>query len=141
MVRKRAGVGDTPLRRLREDRLLSQAELAERAHTSQPQIDRLEKGLRRMSVDWAKRLAPALQCHWLDLMGEPQAAYSPQTKAIAEVVEGLSEDDQAAVYRHATALAHGNKPEPLSPRAPAPGHNHQQPARHRAPRAGVHRAR
>lgn len=54
------------LRELREQAGLSQAALADRANTTQPQIDRLEKGERRLTLDWLKRLAVAL--------GVPQAS-------------------------------------------------------------------
>lgn len=48
------------LQRLREDKGLSQAKLAELAGTSQPQINRLEKSKRSLSPKWAKRLSPHL---------------------------------------------------------------------------------
>lgn len=48
------------IRRLREDRDMSQNELAEKAGTSQPQINRLEKGERKLTKEWAERLAPHL---------------------------------------------------------------------------------
>lgn len=60
----------TKLREIREDRGLTQAQLAERANTSQAQIDRLEKGERKLTVEWAKRLADPLQCHWTEVLGE-----------------------------------------------------------------------
>lgn len=50
----------TMLQRLREDRGLSQAQLAELVGTSQPQINRLEKSKRKLSKDWAERLSPHL---------------------------------------------------------------------------------
>lgn len=46
---------------LREKLNLSQAELAERAGTSQPQIKRLESGERKLTKEWAERLAIPLQ--------------------------------------------------------------------------------
>ena len=49
------------IRSLREKRGLSQAELAERANTSQPQIKRLESGERKLTKEWAERLAGPLQ--------------------------------------------------------------------------------
>jgi len=48
------------IRSLREARGLTQAQLAERAATSQPQIRRLEAGERQLTKDWAQRLAPHL---------------------------------------------------------------------------------
>lgn len=48
------------LRKLREKKRLSQQALAELARTSQPQIKRLEAGERKLSKEWAERLAPHL---------------------------------------------------------------------------------
>lgn len=48
------------LRSLREAAGLSQAALADRINTTQSQIDRLEKGERRMTIDWMARLGSAL---------------------------------------------------------------------------------
>ncbi|HKO09410.1 MAG: helix-turn-helix domain-containing protein [Alphaproteobacteria bacterium] len=48
------------LKEMREARGLSQPGLARLARTSQQQIDRLEKGQRRLTLPWARRLAPLL---------------------------------------------------------------------------------
>jgi transcriptional regulator with XRE-family HTH domain len=50
----------TWLRSLRTKNNLSQAQLAEMAGTSQPQIKRLEDGERKLTKEWAERLAPHL---------------------------------------------------------------------------------
>lgn len=49
------------IRELREALSLSQNDLAKLAGTSQPQIQRLEADERKLSVEWAKRLAPHLK--------------------------------------------------------------------------------
>lgn len=46
--------------RLRLARRLTQQQLADFAGTSQPQIKRLEKGQRKLTKEWAERLAPYL---------------------------------------------------------------------------------
>lgn len=48
------------IRRLREEKDLSQAQLAELVGTSQPQIKRLEDGARKLTKEWAERIAPHL---------------------------------------------------------------------------------
>src|SRR5690606_15686902 len=53
--------GMSELRKIRESLGLSQATLAAMVNTSQPQILRLENGTRKLTKDWAERLAPALQ--------------------------------------------------------------------------------
>lgn len=58
---------------LREARLaagLSQEELAERTGTSQPQINKLETGKRKMTLDWAVKLARPLGIDPISLMPE-----------------------------------------------------------------------
>lgn len=57
---------------------MTQAQLAELAATSQPQIRRLEAGERRLSKEWAQRLAPHLGVAASQLMfGEDAIAPSP----------------------------------------------------------------
>lgn len=56
------------IRELREALKMSQAALAERAGTSQPQIRRLENGDRKLTKEWAERLAPHLQTTAQDLL-------------------------------------------------------------------------
>ena len=53
--------GMTPLRTLREQANLTQAELARLAHTTAPQIHRLENGQRKLTREWAERLSPHLR--------------------------------------------------------------------------------
>lgn len=56
------------LKELREALNLTQTELARLAGTSQPQIQRLETGERKLTKEWAKRLAPHLQTSAKELM-------------------------------------------------------------------------
>ncbi len=56
------------LRAARERAGLSQARLADLAGTSQSQIQRLELGQRKLTVEWAQRLAAALNCHPAELV-------------------------------------------------------------------------
>lgn len=64
------------IRRLRQIKGWSQQHLADLAGTSQPQIKRLEAGERKLSIEWAERLAPHLGVSAKDLMfpdGKDQA--------------------------------------------------------------------
>lgn len=56
------------IREIREARGISQAELAKRVRTSQPQIKRLEQGERRLTEDWMRRIAKALDVNPADLL-------------------------------------------------------------------------
>jgi transcriptional regulator with XRE-family HTH domain len=68
------------IRELREKAGLSQAKLAQKIHppTSYQQIDRLEKGMRRLTMEWAYTLADALGVHPTELM--PDHAPPPPLK-------------------------------------------------------------
>jgi phage repressor protein C with HTH and peptisase S24 domain len=58
------------IRELRQARGWSLQQLADASGTSKSQIDKLEKGDRRLTVDWMVRLAKPLKCDPRDLMGE-----------------------------------------------------------------------
>ena len=58
--RRRYQFGMSVLKDLRARAGLSQAQLAALANTSQPQIKRLEDGERKLTREWAERLAPHL---------------------------------------------------------------------------------
>ncbi|PWC81216.1 transcriptional regulator [Azospirillum sp. TSH100] len=59
----------TTMRELRQAAGLSQEKLAELAGTSQPQINKLETGQRKMTVDWAVKLAGPLGVEPAVLLG------------------------------------------------------------------------
>jgi len=59
----------TPLLRLRKRRGLSLAQVAQGAETSAIQVQRLETRQRKMTPEWAERLARALECDPIELMG------------------------------------------------------------------------
>ena len=71
----------TTMRELRQAAGLSQEKLAELAGTSQPQINKLETGQRKMTVDWAVKLAGPLGVEPAALLGlDGPAAHAPQLR-------------------------------------------------------------
>lgn len=64
---------------------MSQAQLADAANTSQPQIDRLEKGTRKLTREWAERLAPPLGLTAQELMFSDENEAGAEGAAIAKV--------------------------------------------------------
>ncbi len=60
----------TKLRSLRLSKGYSMQNLAERIGTSKAQIDKLEKGQRRLTIDWMRRLAGGLDCDLRDILNE-----------------------------------------------------------------------
>lgn len=92
------------LRFIREDRGLTQEELAEKANTTKAQISKLEKGQRRLSMEWTQRLARVLECHPFELIEEAVAVVTPQERAVLELYRGLAEADKTAFLQIATSL-------------------------------------
>ncbi|MEZ2131880.1 MULTISPECIES: XRE family transcriptional regulator [unclassified Sinorhizobium] len=73
------------LRELRERQGLSQQQLAELAGTSQPQIKRLETGDRKLTKEWAERLAPHLQASPEVILFEREE--SPSSEGVSNAVQ------------------------------------------------------
>ncbi|OPB31543.1 helix-turn-helix domain-containing protein [Bartonella sp. AR 15-3] len=74
------------LKFFREKMGLSSKKLAELAGTSQPQIFRLENGHRKLTKEWAMRLAPHLAVTPKQLMFSEQ-----QTNSLDEQIEDMLE--------------------------------------------------
>ncbi|WP_412057956.1 helix-turn-helix domain-containing protein [Bartonella sp. DGB2] len=78
------------LRHFREKAGLTLAELAKRAGTSQPQIFRLERGQRKLTKEWAIRLAPHLEVTPQQLLF-PNSSSGSLDDQIKELLDHLSE--------------------------------------------------
>ncbi len=80
------------LRYYRKLRGLTMQALAEEVGTSQQQIDRLEKGKRRLTIEWLQKLSDALQCEIVDLMpdnaSQKKAASTCRTKVVGRLQRG-----------------------------------------------------
>lgn len=77
-------------------------------HCSASTIHKLETAQIDFTMDWAQALGDALEVHPLEFFdGQPKLA--PGTQALAQLYEGLSEDDRRAVFRHADAIAEQTK--------------------------------
>ncbi len=70
---------------------MSQVKLAEMANTSPQQISHLEQGMRRLTYDWAERLARVLKVHPADLFVEsPNASTLPISDSAKHIMaEGV----------------------------------------------------
>lgn len=103
------------LRRLREEKGLSRRELAERVGCAESYITKLERGERRLKVDWIHKLAAGLEVQPKDLLANttpegPDLVYAPlvgwaAAGAPAEVVEQQAEEYIPVPYRRATVRA------------------------------------
>ena len=78
----------TKLRSLRKQANLTLDQLAQRARTTKSQVHKLERGERRLTVDWIMRLSKALNC-------EPQQLL-PQTAGQTMAHRVASNDDRSA---------------------------------------------
>jgi transcriptional regulator with XRE-family HTH domain len=72
--------GMSALKQFRERARLTQQELADAASTSQPQIRRLEAGERKLTKEWAERLAPALGIRAETLLFPPANLNDPKVQ-------------------------------------------------------------
>jgi transcriptional regulator with XRE-family HTH domain len=59
---------------IRKAKGLTMEALAQACGTTAPQIDKLEKGRVRLNLDWMRRIATALGCHWAELVEDGPAA-------------------------------------------------------------------
>lgn len=73
------------IQEIRKNQGLSGAQLAELIGTSQQQIQRLENGERKLSLDWMERIAKALKCEIRDLLNEGEN-YSAINKELLHTV-------------------------------------------------------
>lgn len=90
------------LREFREAAGLSQDELADRVGSSFQQISKLERGERKLTREWAERLAPHIKTTWWLLLGapttglaEPSASIAPPASAptLSPITEIAPEED------------------------------------------------
>ena len=65
------------LRAARTARRLTQRQLAARVGTTLQQISRLERGERRLTLDWVRRMAVALDCSEMELLGAGTTPAAP----------------------------------------------------------------
>ena len=106
---------------LRRAKRMSQADLAVAVGTTRSQINRLEHGERRLSLDWMTRIARVLDVKLSELLPPdgPVASASPEEE-ILHIVSRLPEKDKRMLVGIAREiLRHGGAPGDAEP-APAP---------------------
>jgi transcriptional regulator with XRE-family HTH domain len=95
------------IRKLRREKKLSQAELADKVSMNSNHLSRLERGVGLPSTEILKRLAQTLEVSIDYLLSEddtdaPAAEVRIENKALAErvkLIEELDSEDQEAVFR------------------------------------------
>jgi transcriptional regulator with XRE-family HTH domain len=91
---------------LRVEKGLSLTDLARLAGTTKAQIQKLERGDRRLSLQWMSRLARALDVKMSDLLPEDTVScqHGPEEREILDIVSQLPVEDRVALVRIANDL-------------------------------------
>lgn len=91
---------------LRKERGLTLTALAKAAGTTKAQIQKLERGERRLSLEWMERLARAMNVKISDLLpgNEITCQHTAAEAEILDIVQSLPEDDRFLLVRIAKEL-------------------------------------
>lgn len=92
------------VRALRLELGLTTVELAERVGTSNQQIGRLERGERRLTQDWMRRLADALGREPWELLPEAPGL-SEEERSALEDLKALDPETRGSFLEHLRRLA------------------------------------
>jgi len=79
------------IKQLRKRKGMTMKALAEAAGTSQQQIDRLEKGKRRLTLEWMHKLSQALECDLTDLLPASEKSRDISSTAKTKVIGAADE--------------------------------------------------
>jgi transcriptional regulator with XRE-family HTH domain len=84
---------------LRKEKGLSLEDVARAAGTTKAQIQKLERGDRRLSLEWMGRLARAMNTKISELLPPEELAQPPESEetAILEILSHLPDRDRAAL--------------------------------------------
>ena len=77
------------IRELRKQRDVTSTELGERVGVSGQHITMLEKGERGLSIDLARKIAAALECHYLDVIDGPGEFILPRDEREKKLIENF----------------------------------------------------
>lgn len=81
------------LREFRKARGLTLEQVAEAVGTSHQQVQRLETGARRLTLEWLTRLAAAMEYEPADLIGR----HKPEHIALLRLIAGLNEQQTKVI--------------------------------------------
>lgn len=90
--------------------------LAEQSHTSKQQIHKLRHGERKLTVQWAKRLAPFLHAAWQELIDGPLDQVGARRAELLSLFDSADGRDQETLL----LVAKGLHRDPEASAAPAP---------------------
>lgn len=103
---------DNRIYELRQKVDISQARLGTAANTTPAQIQKLEAGTRRLTIEWMRRLAPHLGCKPSDLMldGDVSDRLDSAERELVALYRRLSPADKSRFQKIAEAM----QPDPQS---------------------------
>lgn len=95
------------IRVLRKQRGFSQFELAERLDATTQQVSHLERGKRRLTLQWMQRVAAALECDPADLLPsrDRPTVGNPREEALLNLFRALPSAEQDAFLKIGDAMA------------------------------------
>lgn len=99
------------IRELREAAGLTREGLAVRVGCGITTITKIERGERKLHVEWILRISDALECYPADLIDGGPERLKPRERALVDVFRGMSEDRQDSFYKGAISAA-----QPVGPR-------------------------
>ena len=107
---------------LRRQKGVSLTALAKAAGTTKAQIQKLERGDRRLSLDWMDRIAQAMNVKISELLPADVIAcqHGPEDREILEIVSQLPPEDRVILVRIATGLLDTMRSRSSFGDAPAP---------------------
>jgi transcriptional regulator with XRE-family HTH domain len=92
---------------------LTDPDLARLLDISKQQIFNLRRGHRKLTVEWARRLAPHLDVSWQELItGSPTTTHDPELAAILAAYAAMDQRDREALSRVAQSMAREDTPPP-----------------------------
>jgi len=91
------------IKEIRKDRGLSQEQLANAVHTTKATISKLENGDIQLTMEWMRRLANVLECHWAEF-GKDTRPTPQDEQAMIGLYRGLSEEQKKFAHRLVATL-------------------------------------
>jgi hypothetical protein len=96
---------------------INDPQLADAVGSTRQQIHKLRHGDRKLTVQWAKRLATPLHCTWQELIEGPAGPTDARRTGLLAIFDAMDERDREALWRIAQSLQ-GNDPPATSPPQP-----------------------
>jgi DNA-binding Xre family transcriptional regulator len=83
---------------------MNDPKLAEAVGSTRQQIHKLRHGDRKLTVQWAKRLAPHLDCTWQELIEGPVEPTDGRRAGLLEIFDAMDERNRESLWRIAQSL-------------------------------------